>query len=617
MIPKKTYVILALTIMLSCGKDLSYQNDSLTQFRITTSSFNNDSSTRTRNISNIDFENIECYLFDRNNIFIDIKNIYVPEESTIELGGLKDGEYYMLVLAVKKAADPEGYTISSPTRLNNDKWLTIEDSSKPLNNDYFYTKHLFSVGDGVVSNPNIKLSNICGLVKFKFNWANSYARNSVEEIKIYPTNLSLSNIFLKDGRYQGSEKMEGTLLSDSPDAFAIKLMPPQEGLFEGIVEVKLRSHDGKSVIHNFNFTTQVEPNKRSVVNVNINTPFDDVGTTYIARTDYNDQNFELILIDGEPKEVYNDATQRYFHVNAPIQSKLTEDNKLHLRFYSCVPIDGVQVFAKVEGIEDYVDFAYVEHLPAFADITFDMNKSQEDLVYKTEGGNYIKIATEKFKDPNISFKIKCEAPYWKKIEQIKADWFVKFELFGANPDVPPYTAGNWYAVRPVHCREVIGFMTNIAFMLTLDDFDALVESMQGEYAADGVTIIKDGMTGNDEKLMKDVSTIIPIFTNLVRLNAGIVNFSNVGGLGGGYTFGVPQFAYFGHTSLAGEYGMTLAFHELAHCMGFSHSSGMTGKWVGASTVDWPGKVASFYSNNVARFPVDRNYLNSSENPNRY
>lgn len=116
--------------------------------------------------------------------------------------------------------------------------------------------------------------------------------------------------------------------------------------------------------------------------------------------------------------------------------------------------------------------------------------------------------------------------------------------------------------------------------------------------------------GNDGQTPVDMSKIIPKLENHSRFNMGLVYIGNgVVGLGGGATLGVYQGTYLTHYS--SSYVLGVMFHELGHCMGYGHSSGMTyGRFSGDS--------GDCYIENLPNLPVPVNtILNSNNNPNKY
>ena len=109
----------------------------------------------------------------------------------------------------------------------------------------------------------------------------------------------------------------------------------------------------------------------------------------------------------------------------------------------------------------------------------------------------------------------------------------------------------------------------------------------------------------------DLSIVPGQFINHGGFNVGLVYAGNgVLGLGGGRTWGVYQQAYMQH--YYNTYSANIMFHELGHCIGYSHSSGM-------SYGPWAEQCANYYYvNNLSTFPVySIDILNSRYNPNLY
>ena len=184
----------------------------------------------------------------------------------------------------------------------------------------------------------------------------------------------------------------------------------------------------------------------------------------------------------------------------------------------------------------------------------------------------------------MSLKISCNDPYWTKISQIKAKWYIKFVLNGGNP-VTGVPNNNWWGIRPVHCREAVALYLNIGYMCTLEKFQQRVSTFQG-------TLL------DNNRYPIDTSTIIPKLENLSGFDIGLVYSGNgVSGLGGGRTWGVYQKSFLYHYENSGGCCSTI-FHELGHCLGYNHNSTMTyGKWAS-------GCADVFYKNNIKDFPVN-------------
>lgn len=84
--------------------------------------------------------------------------------------------------------------------------------------------------------------------------------------------------------------------------------------------------------------------------------------------------------------MYYDKKQRSFFINNPLQVSFTEDQKIHLRFYSPVGIQNGQVFTKLRGVPQQIELLQIANIPTFADISIGSMLTQRDAVYKTNKG---------------------------------------------------------------------------------------------------------------------------------------------------------------------------------------------------------------------------------------
>lgn len=548
------------------------------------------------------FDRLEHYVVDEDGGFTsNIRSLYDASLTQIRVEGIKDGDYYLLVLAVKGDYNADGAIIH---KLNDSSspWLTFQAAGqgKTLEAEYYYVRQPFTVSGGQIADSEIDLRRIVGKVEFQLNYRSDYVRQSVVSIDVTPSaDTILGNVLNADGSVSGEQSVGELSLMDERQYL---LLPSGEGSrFRGSIVLNLQRHTGEATERSYQFEVAVLPNQHAVVHINVSHPDDNTGTLYVNGDDYTPDNFYTILHDLEPKSTYYNASERSFYVNEPLQVSVNEHSLLHLRFYSPVAMSGVRIYAKSSEMPEYFELGYFTDIPAFADAVFKLALSEREAVYHTESGKYIKVSAMSGDDIRaLRFKIVSDDPYWQKISQIKARWYITFNAYGGNPDAPNGApAGNWMGMRPVHAREALAFLTNVAFMCTLEDFRERVLSFQGQ------------INGNDGVTPVDMSTVVDRLEGHTRFNTGLVYAGNgVHGLGGGATWGIYQQAYFQH--YWNTYSCNVGFHELGHCMGYSHSSGM-------SYGPWAEQCCNrFYVDNIARFPVySADILNSSANPYRY
>lgn len=311
-------------------------------------------------------------------------------------------------------------------------------------------------------------------------------------------------------------------------------------------------------------------------------------------------SYFTILADDESPDIYHDHGQRSFYVNEPLQVKVSND-LLHFRFYSAVSIENpITIWASMESVAEPFALSTINKMPAFADITVPFTPPVWGL-YRTKSGHKITIPASDLKTSKLTFSVETNDRYWRRIEKIKAKWFIRFTSHYMDPSIPGDVWDQYWGIRPVHIREAIAFFTNVAYMIELKSFQEWQSSFQGR------------IVGNDGVTPVDMSTVIPALRARPGFIVGLVGY-NTGVLGaaGGEEWAVsePTFVY----QYENEKSATVSFHELGHCLGYEHSSGMTHGL-------WAEKCCNIYyteGTNRSDFPVPSpSILNSKANPNLY
>ena len=566
-------------------------------FRLLAAGYEGDAGTRSAD-ARIRFDRLEHYIVDAQGRFVtNIRSLYDADLSQIRAEGFRDGRYELVILGVKGDAKADGAVIHELENINS-RWLTLPQEGASLKAEYYYARHPFEVIGGQFVDRDVRLNRIVGKVEFCFDYASDYVRSSITSLDMQlEGNNSFATSLNADGAIAGERITQNFSLTDGGQY----LFLPETGgsSLKGKVNVKSRRHTGELVERSFDFEVKVIPNRHSKVTIRVTHPDDRSGMLYIRKSHYTPMNSSTILADDEPKEVYYDAKQRSFNVNAPLQVSVVED-QLQLRFYSPLPMANVRIYGRLPGMNEELELAFVDSVPAFSNALFDFPMAHKDAVYHTETGRYVNVPAQDADNlQGMQFKIVSDDPYWLKISRIRAKWYITFNSYGGNPDAEDGSpAGNWMGMRPVHAREVVAALTNVAYLCTLDSYAAKLEELQGH------------VPGNDGKTPVDMSTVIPRLESHSRFNTGLVYTGNgVAGPGGGAVLGVSQSVYFSHYTSG--YSMSFLFHELGHCMGYSHSSGMTyGRFSSES--------GNFYSANIADLPVySKTILSSDTNPNKY
>lgn len=604
-------------ILASCSddnKDILYSGGTTnTIIKLSSVDYENEQ-TRSSSQNNDVYDRLDYYIMDEKGEPVrGIKSFYIPETLEIVAEGLQKGKYTLLVLGVKGDISEDGAVINKLERIS-DVWLSFpEDQSKPLKADYYYSKTPFEVvlkntSEGYVEevllDNVIKQKRLMGKISFDFDYKNKYVRTAVTDKSVSVSHKGLYTKFSADSLFSGkSQDGEWVLELNSTNEY--KLMPsPETMVMQGNLIMKSCSYRGYEINQDYDVKVdKIEPNMVSRIYIDVKHPDDNMRMVYMTKKAYEEEDFGKILQDDEPKIVYTDASQRRFNTAEPLQVKITENGQLAMRFYSPRMVSGMTVRARIPDIsQEYVDLAYFDSIPSFADIYIDLPILKNDGIMRTESGKLIqvqKLTVDQLK--KVELKLDSEDGYWKKLKQIIHGWNITFGLYGGDPDQPDGKPdGNWMGIRPVHCREVVAFFLNFTFMIDMKEHEDILIANENKLYGNG---------GVNDKVTAE--TVLAQMRQSRTLKVGLVYPGNgVMGLGGGGGYGAYQGAYLTHYT--NTYSCEIMFHELGHVMGYSHSSSFTyGPWA-------QSLMNNFYVNNLSKLPIDSpNYLDSKNNPNLY
>lgn len=541
-----------------------------------------------------------------------VRSMYDAEAGIIRAEGLHEGEYELLVLGIDGDESADGTVIREISH-TDDVWLEFPESAdRPLEADYFYSRTPFSVkvvrnGDGtyreVADVPDgIVQKRIITRVDFNLAFNNIYVSNALVSAKVVLDCPEFVRTFSGAGDYGGSAYGDGMTV-DLGVTGSFRFMPSVPGTaFSGEVVLRTVNYLAEETSQSYCFSVSAaEANKVYSVNTAVNHPDDRLATMYITEDAMQNGEISYILQDGEPVSVYTDRTQRSFNTAEPLQVSVTEDGRLHIRFYSPVDMRGVCIKAMVPAAGgEYFDLAYFSRIPAFADFYGTIPLLEKSMTVLTESGRYVemdRLSAEDFR--NASFRIESDDSYWQKIRQIEHGWTLYWGLFGGDPsreDGGP--VGNWMGIRPVHCRESVAFFLNFTFMIDMPEHEEILRANADKLY-------------DDNKLPVKVEDVLAKMRRNQTLQVGLVYTGNgIIGLGSPSVFGAYQRGWFEH--YFNTYACSVMFHELGHVMGYGHSSSFTyGPWA-------EELMNNFYVDNISRMPVDgTGWLNSAENPSRY
>lgn len=543
-----------------------------------------------------------------------VKGLYDKVTSNMSLEGLHEGSYRILILGMKGDMTADQASIHRINHIS-EVWLSFpEDLAKPLTCEYFYSATPFSVrkvstpyGNELVAEISERITQrrIVGRMDFVFSYNNPFVRTAVTSNTIALNSSS---------RFYTQLSGEGALSGESNGAMKVLDMSEQtEYLFmptvkgrsvKGDVTMLTRDYRGSTTKRSYTFDLDsIVGNYVGRVEIDVVHPDDEIGTMFITNRAYAEGQHGLILQDDEPHTIYTDKSLRNFNTTRPLQLSITDEGLFHARFYSPRSLSQVLVKARIPAAgNEYVDWAYFDSIPAFADFYENIPLTEKEMYFRAESGKIVKIPAMQANDlSGIEFKIESSDPYLKKLQGIIHGWNIRFHLFDGDPTKPNGgPVGNWMGIRPVHCREAVAFFLNFTYMIDMPEHEEILRANEDRLYGNG---------GVNDKVSPDV--VLRQMRQERTLNVGLVYPGNgVIGLGGGSSYGVWQTGWLSHYT--NTYACEIMFHELGHVMGYSHSSAFTyGPWA-------QELMNHFYVNHLADMPIDSSsYLNSSKNPNLY
>lgn len=559
------------------------------------------------------YDRVYHYLTDAGGrVLENVRSYYDAAAGTIRAEGLHEGEYRLLVLAIDGDAAADGAEVREISRAD-EVWIVFPESlDAPLEAEYFHSSTPFSVSvrpgaDGQLEEvalvpDRILQQRIISRIDFDFSFRNQQVSRSVVSKTARLESPRFCRTFTGSGVYGG--ETDGTDLQiDLERISRCRFLPLAAGTeCRGTVEMQTVNYLDEHLVQNYGFVLdRTEPNRVHRVVTEVRHPDDRLATMYLTEEALAAGDFSRILQDDEPVAVYTDRNQRSFNTSEPLQASVTEDGRLHIRFYSPRDLHGVLIQALLPGAgEEYADLAYFRTVPAFGDFYETLPLTQGPMMVRTESGRYLEVGQMTPEQcAGMPLRIVSDDPYWTKIQEIEHGWTLYWGLFGGDPsreDGGP--VGNWMGIRPVHCRESVAFFLNFTYMIDMPEHEAILRENADQLYDDNKQPVK-------------VEEVLAKMRRNQTLQVGLVYPGNgVIGLGSPSVFGAYQRGWYEH--YFNTYACSVMFHELGHVMGYGHASSFTyGPWA-------EQLMNNFYVDNLGKMPIDGPmYLNSAQNPNSY
>ena len=209
------FTLLGLLLMASCTNDDSFDGSNTgvgrtgIRFRLKESGYAGDHGARVGSVSTGDYDKVFFHIADaEGDIVTAVRAAYDASTSEIYAEGLHEGDYTLVVLAIKGDETGDRITVNDISNIR-EEWLAFPPNlHKPLEAEYFYSLTPFEVrrttsGDGeyISIDQDIVQDRIVGRMDFNFVYSNRYVENAVTERRIR----------LSEPRFRTSLNGDGTL----------------------------------------------------------------------------------------------------------------------------------------------------------------------------------------------------------------------------------------------------------------------------------------------------------------------------------------------------------------------------------------------------------------------
>ena len=281
-----------------------------------------------------------------------LKGFYDPQSSSVNIEGLREGSYSLLVLGVKGDYERDGVEFFRISDVS-DTWMTFpEDIESALSAEYFHSSTPFSVkavhgddGKELVADVTGAISQrrVVGRLDFSHEFANPHTESAVLSNEVILDSPRFFTGMSADGAFTGTSSA-GRIVLDAAEKKEFLFMPTVEGeRISGENEIITRDYRGVQVRRVYSFAgAGIAPNHVNGVRIEAVHPDDETGTMFITEKHYIKGGHGTILSDDEHHSVYTDASQRRFNTSEPLQISV-EEGRLHVRFYSPKPLSDVLV----------------------------------------------------------------------------------------------------------------------------------------------------------------------------------------------------------------------------------------------------------------------------------
>lgn len=278
-----------------------------------------------------------------------------------------------------------------------------------------------------------------------------------------------------------------------------------------------------------------------------------------------------ILDLDEPSGVVTNHSMRSFRINEILRiGSTSQSDSVRITSYSAKTVYDVTMEIYLSEFDMYIPVAYMDSIPAFSQFEFKSSFTGKRVTYLKKDGKLISFHYPLFKTEELKPRLVSGDKHFKMLNEIDARWTIRFSNYDWTAEKGD-AGSQWRELRAIYAREWIVVVTNYAYMMTTKEYDYTMEHFKEVMGKD--LYDNSGTDFTPEKYQSEKAR----FKQPHTFNCGQTGPS-VGGLGGGNTWGVTHWNFYGH--YASYSGWNAITHEFMHCMGYSHDSNMTygGGW---------------------------------------
>lgn len=182
-------------------------------------------------------------------------------------------------------------------------------------------------------------------------------------------------------------------------------------------------------------------------------------------------NKEQILSNSDTWDMLTNPALRSFSINKVLSGAFTQ-SQTRLTSYSALPVQNLQIQARLKGSDHWFVLGTLDSLPAFSKLNLStIIRDGTPLPRADVAGSVRLTGLNAFTQlPQDVFDIRIDSKtdvHVQKLNNIKPKWFLYFGKYDETP------ADNWGKINPYYAREWVILMTNFAWMLSTPEFEYL------------------------------------------------------------------------------------------------------------------------------------------------